>query len=422
MSDFVRHILQLILHLKSKSGRREIGLRLQHRTWPFSGWLAYVYRRTFICSVKIVVVIGSLGKTTTTKAILTAVGRKYPEKVVSNQYGTLCLSLLRISPFSNFEVFEVALGKPGDIKKIAPIILPDVVVFTSVGNDHATNFSGLKHIAEEKAQMLQYLREQGTIFVNGDDSLVMQHVSQFSKEVISYGFGKNNQIRCLNYSINYRKGIECEVKWNEEKIFCKTKLFGDKLIYSLLTAIGVARKLDFTMNEILNNLQKLTPAYGRMQVDILPNGATVIGNFFKASTDGIYAAFNQLKGFKKLRLFVVFGNIAYINNPEFAEEKAGEEIAGFATKAFFIGNYEEALTRGAVKGGMKTENIVKAGNRWETVFTKLNPNLEEGDFVFISTRLAQKMERLLIALKGEVVNCKKQHCNFYCYCKNCSLL
>ena len=414
--------MQFFELLKSKSGRREIGLRLQHRTWPFSGWLAYLYRRTLIRNVKIVAVIGSLGKTTTTKAIVTAVGRKYPDKIVSNKYGVLCLSLLRVSPFSNFEIFEVAIGKPGDMKKIAPIISPDVVVFTSVGTDHAPNFYSLKHVASEKAQMLKYFREQGIIFANGDDSLVMQQVSQFHKKVITYGFGKNNQIRCLDYFANYNEGMNCEFEWNGEKMNCKVKLFGDKLAYPLMVAIGVARKLKFTTNEILDNIQKLTPAYGRMQVDILPNGAIVIGNFYKASIDGIYAAFNQLKKIKNSRIYVVFGNVAYLKNPEIIEEKAGEEIASIATKAFFIGQYEDALTRGALAGGMKNGNIVKAENSWENIFFNLNPILEKDDFVFISSRLAQKMERLLIALKGEVVNCKKQHCNFYCYCKNCSLL
>ena len=216
---------------KNKTGRRELIVRLQHRFWPFSGWLAFFYRRTIIRKVKIVVVIGSLGKTTTTKAIKIALGLTYADKVISNQYGAQAFSILMINPFSHIKVFEVAIAKPGDMEKIGNIIQPDIVVFTSVATDHLVNFGTIENIRDDKAKMIRFIKKGGVLFANGDDEHVMLIAKQSGIKYFNYGMKPDNQIRCNSYSIDLQKGLKTEIVLEGKTFNPIFNLFNHKMIY-----------------------------------------------------------------------------------------------------------------------------------------------------------------------------------------------
>src|SRR5688572_14667448 len=64
----------LIGMLRSPAGRLEIAEGIRYRAWPVFSRLASLHRSTVARQTKVIAVVGSFGKSTTTSAITTAFG------------------------------------------------------------------------------------------------------------------------------------------------------------------------------------------------------------------------------------------------------------------------------------------------------------------------------------------------------------
>ena len=127
---------------------------------------------------KIVAIVGSVGKTSTKKAVVSVLEKHF--RVVYNEgsYNTelpVPLTLLRLqlpsglfNPFAwialyiksqNFikrgadydvAVLELGTDSPGDMAKFAAYIEPDVTVVTAIADEHMENFKTLEAVAREE--------------------------------------------------------------------------------------------------------------------------------------------------------------------------------------------------------------------------------------------------------------------------------
>ena len=423
MKKIISAINQLLKHLADRTGRQEFLLKLKHRTWPFSGILAKLYRNSIVRKVKFIVIIGSLGKTTTTKTIKTMLEGKVENKSYSNQFGALSFSILSTNPFQKIKVFEVAISRPGQMEIIGKIIKPDVLIFTSVGLDHVPDFDGIEQIRDEKAKMISFLRKDGTLLVNGDDKLVMQKAIQSGREFLSFGFGENNHVRCINAEPNFPFGTNCIIQCGAKKFEVQWKLTGTKMVYPLLAALGVAQLLNFSVEKAVKNLNKVKAAPGRMQIEILPGGAIVLGDFYKATVDSVKPALKLFAESKANRKILIFGDLGYLRgNFKNTCLTLGKKLATIADFAIFSGEMEQAFFEGITAGGMNPENVILAGESMDNLLNLLPVDLNQNDVIYISGRVAQKMERVFLKLKGVPVRCTLNACNLFSYCKDCSRL
>ncbi len=256
----------------------------------------------------------------------------------------MSFSILMTNPFASSKIIEVAISQPGEMNKIGRTILPDIVVFNSVGRDHLHNFKGIEHIKTEKAQILKYVRKNGYVFANGDDQRVTEKVMNSELNYSTYGFQDGNDIHCTSSICNLENGLNITFKWKNEKYQLYARLFNQKLTYSLLAGFGVATKLGIDENISLANLSKMTPAPGRMELYKLKNGTSVVGDFYKATLDSLIPAFDLIENTNAKRKFIIMGGIAYLNdNSREKYLEHGRNIAKIFTHAIFIGDMEEVF-------------------------------------------------------------------------------
>jgi UDP-N-acetylmuramoyl-tripeptide--D-alanyl-D-alanine ligase len=88
-------------------------------------------------------------------------------------YAHLAFKLLRLRPWGGHAVFEVAIDGPGQMAPYATMLLPDVVVVTSIGLEHHRSLGTLDRTRAEKERMLEGLRPGGVAVLNRDDPRVM---------------------------------------------------------------------------------------------------------------------------------------------------------------------------------------------------------------------------------------------------------
>lgn len=183
------------------------------KTWKLSLCAAAAYRKATRRSQKVVVITGSVGKTTATRATMTVLGRSAPRWVHAGDNCFACLgrNLVRQGMRKPWVALEVGIGRAGQMKRYAAALQPDVVVITAVTSDHIerprTSWTPVEKRAwlpflrldcgepilsfealwEEKATMVRALPREGLAILNGDDDAVMRMATETCARSLTFG-------------------------------------------------------------------------------------------------------------------------------------------------------------------------------------------------------------------------------------------
>lgn len=136
--------------LRTPLGRLQIVAGLWHRSWPLLSRLATLYRSTAIRNTRIVAVVGSFGKSTTTRAVCVPLGGKDDPILMRNSGYAIAHAIFRIRPRDRHSTIEVGIHRPGQMKPYARIIHPNITVVTSIGSEHNRSFGTLDNARSEK--------------------------------------------------------------------------------------------------------------------------------------------------------------------------------------------------------------------------------------------------------------------------------
>ena len=124
------------------------------------------------CNAKILGITGSAGKTSL-KNMLGTILKKYYKTFVSpksfNNHIGVPLSLSNLNIDHKLGVFEIGMSKSGEISKLSKLVKPDLAVITNIAEAHIENFNDIKGIANAKSEIIQNIKDNGSIILNRDD-------------------------------------------------------------------------------------------------------------------------------------------------------------------------------------------------------------------------------------------------------------
>ncbi len=260
-------------------------------------WIAaWLYRRTFARHQKVILVVGSFGKTTTTRAIQTALG--VSSEVTSKNYnyqGLIAWNFMRLPRSQSFVVLEVGIKHPEDMVEFVSPLKPDAVVVTCIGDEHVYSFGTREGIREEKANAVRALSADGIAFLNGDDLNVRWMAEQTSARIVWYGYDSTNQYRGKNWELNWPALSMLRYSTAIGSGVLESQLIGQESSYALLAALAVAAEFDQPLSTAAKNLQGMTTTIGRLNRLLSPHGFWVIRDNFKATLATIHLAVNLVR-------------------------------------------------------------------------------------------------------------------------------
>src|SRR5690242_15568108 len=133
----LRQCLASLLRVpRSAVERQELRRAIYVGAWPLLAPLASGYRRTLAQRVRVVAVVGSLGKTTTARAVRAALDRPLGQPSRLNAGSGLAEATLRLRPTDRHSVIEAGIDGPGQMTGFARLLQPNLVVVTSIGSEH----------------------------------------------------------------------------------------------------------------------------------------------------------------------------------------------------------------------------------------------------------------------------------------------
>ena len=138
---------------------------------------------------KIIAITGSCGKTSLKDLLSSTLNKlfktSYSKKSYNNKYG-VPVSLLNINQNDIFGILEVGMDKKGEIDFLSKIIKPDIGIITNISFAHIKNFKNISEIASAKGEIINNIKENGSIILNADDNFLDFHEKLAKKGVLKY--------------------------------------------------------------------------------------------------------------------------------------------------------------------------------------------------------------------------------------------
>jgi UDP-N-acetylmuramoyl-tripeptide--D-alanyl-D-alanine ligase len=405
-------------------GRAQLIEGVNYRLWPVSSRLARVYRRTLVRRTRVVVIVGSSGKSTTVRAVAAAIDVPPADTLLYNAWGSVSRAMLRIARGQRHAVVEIGIADKGQMRQYARVVQPDVTVVTSIGSEHHRSLGSLDVTRDEKAWMVRALPPGGTAVLNGDDPNVMWMKGETRARIVTFGFGAACDVRAVDARIDWPLGTRFRLLAFGNERDVSIRLLGRHMVYAALAAIAVAHLEGVPLADALARLAALAPTPGRLQAIELRNGATLLRDDYKSPVETIDAAIDVLEEIPARRRIVLLGEISEPPNPQHATyRRIGERVGRVAAHFLVVGTMIKDYRPGARAGGMDAARIVAAGDTPGAVAARLAALLEPGDVVLVKGRDTQRLARVCLILQGRTVGCEIRSCHLRTItCDECPML
>ncbi|MBW1902401.1 MAG: hypothetical protein JRJ20_12315 [Deltaproteobacteria bacterium] len=395
--------------------------------WPILIPAAGLFRRIFLRKTLITAVIGSFGKTTTTRVLKAALFREPNPQSNANPDSFVALGLLSTRPHVRRAVFEAGIDRPGKMARFAWMIRPDVVVVTSIGSEHHTSFGNPETTRDEKAHMVRILPPSGLAVLNGDSPDVLKMKTQTRARVVTFGLGGKNDVWAEQIEMDWPQATRLRICGFGQSRTLIVHFFGWPMIYSLLGAVAAALAQGLLLDDIAAAIETVRPTEGRLQPVELPNNVHILRDEFKASIETVDAALDVIAEIPATRRILVLGMVF---EPKGEQEKIyhrlGARMAQIADKAVFVGEKTQmhSLVDGAVRAGFSEENISWVQKVVPDALDALPKPLMPGDVILTKGCSEQRLERIALALLGREVHCSIKECQaaVSLRCDHCRML
>lgn len=269
------------------------------------GWqVRRLYKKN---AFKVVVVAGSIGKTSSKLAIVSVLCQKYKVRSQEGNYNHLVsvplvffgqimpnpynpLAWLVIFIKNEFKllkkyhyevvVIEVGTDASGQIAQMGMYLSADIGVLTAIAPEHMEFFKDLDAVADEELAITQYSKQ---LLAN--------------KDLCASKYLTGLKIPTQTYSLA------------EAKPFADPKITNEIRLYSVSSAVAVAKQLGLSDAEIKTGVDAIKPVNGRMQELASINGSTIIDDTYNASPEAVTRALSMIYKLKSPQKIAILGNM-----------------------------------------------------------------------------------------------------------------
>jgi UDP-N-acetylmuramoyl-tripeptide--D-alanyl-D-alanine ligase len=387
---------------------------------------------------RIVAVAGSVGKTSTTRAITAVLARSFPTrgsaKNHNNEIGVPLTILgeaktggrspaawigilwrgfrIAYGPAQDFPkilVLEMATDHHGDLAYLTSIAPPDVAVLTAVAEEHTEFLGDLDGVAKEEGTVVSAVRGKGQAVLNADDVRVAAMAEGLGDRAILFGFGPGAKVRA--------ERVTAEVAFGS--VFTRFDLrladqvypvnLGDALgegnVYAALAAASVALAFGIEPSVIPYGLAEYQPPPGRLRVLPGIKSTMLIDDTYNSSPLAAELALNTFRALPLVaggRKIAVLGDMLELGSlTEEAHRRIGTLAAETGLSLLIgVGVASATLCDAAREGGMSDDQVFHHGNAQETA-RFLQERLQPGDLVLIKGSQGIRAERIVKELMAE---------------------
>jgi len=369
------------------------------------GDLARSWRARF--PIPVIAVTGSSGKTTTKEMAAAILGREKRllknEGNLNNLVG-LPLTIFQMNEAHEVAVLEMGTNRRGEIARLTEIAGPTVGVITNVGPAHLEGLKSLETIRKEKGDLFRVMNNKGTAIINLDDEALAPWAQKWKGKKITFAIQADADVTASRITHEGEKGTIFKLLMDGASREILLPVLGFHNVSNALAAAAASSAAGATFDAICQGLMTFKPVGGRMEVYRLKNGGTLIDDTYNANPASVAVALKTLQGLKgECRSTVILGDMLELGGEaEKYHEEIGRNLADTGvSKAYLRGDFAKTTAKGAMKRGMKSDQVLVDLNTEETV-AHLKACLKAGDWVLVKGSRKMKMEEIVQAILGAI--------------------
>ncbi|MDR3125662.1 MAG: UDP-N-acetylmuramoyl-tripeptide--D-alanyl-D-alanine ligase [Candidatus Nomurabacteria bacterium] len=287
--------------------------------------------------VKLVAVVGAVGKTTTKNAIATVLSKKFRVRMENGNHNTQLSvppALLGVkypeghvhSPLAWLRVFgamkkrikaesdvdvivqELGTDHNGEIPHFGKYLRPDIAVVTSVAPEHMEYFKTIEAVAKEELSVTSY---SATTLINRDDTDEQFAEFILSDKINTYGIHEPAEYRFETVGEqDVLKGFSGQFISPElGDVPAVVSLIGQHNLKAGIAAGAVGAKLGMSAAEISDGMDEIHTVPGRMNVLRGRAGTTIIDDTYNSGPSAAIAALKTLYQIKAPLKFAILGSM-----------------------------------------------------------------------------------------------------------------
>lgn len=361
--------------------------------------IAKLYRDSF--DIKVVGITGSAGKTSTKEMIASVVSQKYSvHKTLgnfNNEWG-LPITIFGLEEGHQVAILEMGVNHFGEMRRLSSVASPDICVITNIGVAHLEFFKTREGIFREKTQMIQDMKNGGTIILNGDDDLLSKTAPIKGVSPIFFGMGDENTFRADHMRPLGLKGTACTIYLPDGVSFdCIVPLPGIHMVSNALAGTAVGHALGLTPEEIKAGIEGLPSIPGRNNI-IKTDRLMILDDCYNANPVSMKASIDVLD-------MAIGRKVAILGDMGELGDNTGElhrEVGAYAAEKGIdlvcgIGTISKELVDGAMQGTGATK-----GAWFETksdFLDAMGALVKEGDNVLVKASHGMEFTKIVDALR-----------------------
>ena len=360
--------------------------------------IAEHYRKAL--DIKVVGITGSVGKTSTKEMIASVLSQKYcVHKTLgnfNNEWG-LPITIFDMPEDTEVAVLEMGVNHFGEMRRLSSVASPDICVITNIGIAHLEFFKTREGILQEKSQMIQDMKNGGSIILNGDDDLLSKMSPVKGVTPVFFGMGDNCAFRADNIEPQGLRGTSCTITLKDGSSFdCLVPVPGIHMVSNAVAGAAVGYTLGLTADEIKAGIESLPSIPGRNHI-IETNHMIILDDCYNANPISMKASIDVLN-MAIGRKVAVLGNMGELGD---TAEALHAEVGTYAAEQNVdlvcgIGDLTRSLVEEASKGA-NTEALWFADN--ESFIQAIPDIIKDGDNVLVKASHGMNFPQIVHALE-----------------------
>ncbi len=306
-----------------------------------------------------IAVAGSYGKTTMKEMLVDVlataknVGATPATKNVPISHAKFAKSL---KGDEEFLIIEFGEGKPGDIKRFAKAVKPQVGIITGLAPMHLDKYKTLERAGADIFSLQDFV-DPKMLFVNAD--------SPAAKGFIKPAFETYNKNLAAGWKISdvksSIKGLQFSMTRGKQRLSISSVLVGEHQIGPLALVAALAIKFGMDSKQVEKAVAALEPFEHRMELREV-GGASIIDDTYNGNIEGMEAGLRMLAQFPaKRKVYVTPGLVDQGAESKAIHERLGQAIASAQPDVVVLMKHSVTrdITHGLSKGGFKGELLVE---------------------------------------------------------------
>lgn len=345
-------------------------------------------------NIPVIGITGSNGKTTTKELVQRVLSKKFNVFAtignLNNHIG-VPLTLLALNKSHEMAIVEMGANHQGEIALLSSICLPNYALITNIGKAHLEGFGGVEGVIKGKTELYKFIRKNnGLLFVNGDDELLMRVSGDIDK--ITYGQKESNFL--VGKLISSQNGLSFSYSTAnanikvENNVQINSILNGMYNFQNILAAICIGTYFNINFKQIKEAIEEYIPQNNRSQIEVR-NGITFYMDAYNANPSSMEVSINnfdeQTKG--KIRIAIIGGMNELGDTSTEEHQKLIKQLEEKKfNKVFLIGSHFAKLD--------VTETFKKLEKVEDISYKELTDSFS-GSFVLVKGSRTNKLENVL---------------------------